>query len=139
MSFRAGTRRLTVCEPCQTHDEPKDYVHDIESQNQTGLPFWWTGSTYFVDKSIQKPTKALAAAKKIRDTSGAKKAARAQEFSFLDELEQQKSKCMTKNVNTVEYDMRFFLQQCIDRYVELAGPNAKFKKVSTSSPSHLVC
>ena len=134
MSFRAGTHRLTVCEPCQTQDEPKEYVHDMESQNPTGLPFWWTGSTYFVDKSIKEPSKVLAAAKKIRDKSGAKKAARAQGFTFLDELEQQKSKCMTKNVNTVEYDMRQFLQQCIDRYVELAGPNVKFKKVSTPFP-----
>ena len=41
---------------------------------------------------------------------------------------------MTKNVNTVEYDMRQFLQQCIDRYVELAGPNVKFKKVTTPFP-----
>ena len=134
MSFRAGTHRLTVCEPCQTQDEPKEYVHDTESQNPTGLPFWWTGSTYFVDKSIQEPSKVLAAAKKIRDKSGAKKAARAQGFTFLDELEQQKSKCMTKNVNAVEYDMRQFLQQCIDRYVELAGQNVKFKKVSTPFP-----
>ena len=47
-SFRAGTHRLTVCEPCQIHDEPKEFVHDMESQNPTGLPFWWTGSTYFV-------------------------------------------------------------------------------------------
>ena len=133
-SFRAGTHRLTVCEPCQTHDEPKEYVHDMESQNPTGLPFWWTGSTYFVDKSIKEPSKVLAAAKKIRDKSGAKKAARAQGFTFLDELEQNKSKCMTKNVNTVEYDMRQFLQQCLDRYVELAGPNVKFKKVSTPFP-----
>ena len=134
VSFRAGTHRLTVCEPCQTQDEPKEYVHDMESQNPTGLPFWWTGSTYFVDKSINEPSKVLAAAKKIRDKSGAKKAARAQGFTFLDELEQQKPKCMTKNVNTVEYDMRQFFQQCIDRYVELAGPNVKFKKVSTPFP-----
>ena len=128
-SFRAGTHRLTVCEPCQHHDEPKEFVHDMESQNPTGLPFW-----YFVDKSIKEPSKVLAAAKKIRDNSGAKKAARAQGFTFLDELEQQRTKCMTKNVNTVEYDMRQFLQQCIDRYVELAGPNVKFKKVSTPFP-----
>ena len=134
ISFRAGTHRLTVCEPCQTQDEPKEYVHDMESQNPTGLSFWWTGSTYFVDKSINEPSKVLAAAKKIRDKSGAKKAARAQGFTFLDELEQQKSKCMTKNVNTVEYDMRQFLQQCIDRYVELVGPNVKFKKVSIPFP-----
>ena len=88
----------------------------------------------FVDESIKEPSKVLAAAKKIRDKSGAKKAARAQGFTLLDELEQHKSKCMTKNVNTVEYDMRQFLQQCLDRYVELAGPNVKFKKVSTPFP-----
>ena len=87
-----------------------------------------------MDKPIQDPSKALAAAKKIRDKSGAKKAARAQGFTFLDELEQHKPKCMTKNVNTVEYDMRQFLQQCIGRYVELAGPNVKFKKVATPFP-----
>ena len=133
-SFRAGTHRLTVCEPCQLNDEPKEFVHDTESQSPTGLPFWWTGSTYFVDKSISNPTKALAAAKKIRDKSGAKKAARAQGFTFLDELEHHRTSCMTKNVNTVEYDMKQFLQQCIDRYVELAGPNVKFKKVSTPFP-----
>ena len=63
MSFRAGTHRLAVCEPCQNHDEPKDYVHDMESQNPAGLPFWWTGSTYFVDKSIKEPSKVLATAK----------------------------------------------------------------------------
>jgi len=93
----------------------RTFAHDLESQNPTGLPFWWTGSTYFVDKSTQDPPKALAAAKKIRDKSGAKKAARAQGFSFLDELEQYKPKCTTKNVNTVEYDMEQFLQQCVDR------------------------
>ena len=41
---------------------------------------------------------------------------------------------MTRNVNTVEYDMKKFLQQCIDRCVELAGPNVKLKKVSTPFP-----
>ena len=45
---------------------------------------------------------------------------------------------MTKSVNTVEYDMRQFLQQCIDRYVELAGPNVKFKKVTAPFPDHKI-
>ena len=85
-SFRAGTHRLTVCEPCQTQDEPKEYVHDMESQNPIGFPFWWTGSTYFVDKSIQEPSKVLVVAKKIRDKSGAKKAARHKDLLFLMNL-----------------------------------------------------
>ena len=66
--------------------------------------------------------------------SGAKKAAKTQGFTFLDDLEQNISSCMTRNVNTVEYDMKKFLQQCIDRCVELAGPNVKLKKVSTPFP-----
>ena len=41
---------------------------------------------------------------------------------------------MIKNVNTVEYDMRQFLQQYLGRYVELAGPNVKFKKISIPFP-----
>ena len=56
---------------------------------KTQLDFHSGGRTYFVDKSIHEPSKVLAAAKKIRDKSGAKKAARAQGFTFLDELEQQ--------------------------------------------------
>ena len=43
ISFRAGTHRLTVCEPCQTQDEPKEYVHDMESQNPTQLDFHFGG------------------------------------------------------------------------------------------------
>ena len=133
-SFRAGTHRLTVCEPFQNNDEPKEYIHNLDPQSPTGLPFWWTGSTYFVDKNVIDPAIALAAAKKIRDKSGAKKAARAQGFTVSDELEKNKSKCMFKTVNTVEYDMKQFLQQCIDRYVQLAGPDVKFKSVSTPFP-----
>ena len=109
-------------------------VHELNFQNPTRFPFWWTGSTYFMDESINNASQALAAAQKIRDKSGAKKAARAQGLTFLDELEQHKSKCTTKNVNTVEYDMKQFLQQCLDRYVELGGPNIKLKKVFAPFP-----
>ena len=127
-----------MCEPCQSNDEPKEIVYDLESQNPNGPPFWWTGSTYFVDKPVETPSKAVVSAKKIRDKSGAKKAARAQRFTFLDELEKNKTKRMTKNVNAVVYDMKQFLQQCIDRYVELAGPKVTFKKISTPFPDDKV-
>ena len=37
-----------------------------------------------------------------------------------------------KNVQAIEYDMQGFLQQCIDRYVELAGPSGlNFRYVDT--------
>ena len=38
---------------------------------------------------------------------------------------------MDKPVTLVTYDMTGFLQQRLDRYIELAGGDAKFKKVST--------
>ena len=111
---------------------------DLESQKPKWSSILVDGINLFCGQvhpnSFKSLSKALAAAKKIRDKSGAKKAARAQGFTFLDELEQRKSKCMTKNVNTVDYDMKQFLQQCVDRYVELAGPNFKFKKVETPFP-----
>ena len=83
------------------------------------------------DESIPSPQNALASAKIVRDKSKAKKAARAQGFTFLGELETKKGKCMEEPVNAVQYDMKQFLQQCLDRYVELAGPNVTFKKVAT--------
>ena len=130
-SFRAGTQRLTVCKPFQQGMKEREYEHDVGSQSPTGLPFWWTGATYFVHSTVPSPQNALASAKIVRDKSKAKKAARAQGFTFLDELETNKGKSMDKSVNAFQYDMKQFLQQCLDRYVELAGPNITFKKVAT--------
>ena len=130
-SFRAGTQRLTVCKPFQQGMKEREYEHDVGSQSPTGLSFWWTGASYFVHDTVPSPQHALASAKIVRDKSKAKKAARAQGFTFLDELETNKGKCMEKSVNAIQYDMKQFLQQCLDRYVELAGPNITFKKVAT--------
>ena len=57
MSFRAGTRRQTVCEPCQTKDEPKDFVQDMGSQNPTGLPFGGRGQPTLWTSQFQIPQK----------------------------------------------------------------------------------
>ena len=68
--------------------------------------------TYFIDKSVSDPKLAVAAVKKTRDKSQAKKAARAQGFTFLDQLEENQG-CVTKKVTRVVYDMRGFLRQCL--------------------------
>ena len=68
--------------------------------------------------------------KKIRDKSQAKKAARAQGFTFLDQLEEHQG-CMTKPVTTVRYDMRGFLRQCLEKYESLVNKPVTYKKVST--------
>ena len=96
-------------------------------KNPNGLPFWWTGSTYFVDKSIQTPLKALVKPwqqpRRLGTNLGQRKQQGHKDSLFL-----------RNHVNTVDYDMTQFLQQCVDRYVELAGPNFKFKKVETPFP-----
>ena len=80
--------------------------------------------------TVKEPELAVASVKQMRDKSKAKKAVRAQGFTFLQDLEQQNT-VMSKPVTTVTYDMRSFLQQCLDRYVELAPRPVTFKKVTT--------
>ena len=84
----------------------------------------------FFHENVGNARLAAAAVKKLRDKTSAKKANRAKGFSYLDELFQHQP-CMDKPVTLVTYDMTGFLKQCLDRYVELAGGNVQFKKVST--------
>ena len=86
----------------------------MKTYKQTGLPFWWTGETYFIDRSVSDPKVAVAAVKRLRDKGQAKKAARAQGFTFLDQLEENQP-CMSVPVTTVTYDMKGFLEQCLAR------------------------
>ena len=78
------------------------------------------------------PKAALASIK--RDKGEAKKKARAQGFSYLDQLFEDQP-CMTKPVTVMIYDMKPFLQSCVDRYVQLAGRDAKPLK-NASTPFH---
>ena len=71
---------------------------------------------------------AMAAVKRVRDKTKAKKAARKQAFYDVNQLDEGKG-CMTAPTKQVIYDMSSFLQQAIDRYKELAGHN--LKKVAT--------
>ena len=66
-----------------------------------------------------------------RDKAGAKKKARAEGFSYMDQIFENQP-CMQKPVTTFTYDMEPFLKPCVDRYVNLAGRDAKpLKHVST--------
>ena len=74
---------------------------------------------------------AMAAVKRVRDKTKAKKAARKQAFYDVNQLDEGKG-CMTSPTRQVIYDMSSFLQQAIDRYKELAGPEFhNLKKVAT--------
>ena len=89
----------------------------------------WVGTTYFSPASCKDPKAATATVK--RDKSGAKKKARAEGFSYMDQLFEDQP-CMQKPVTTFTYDMEPFLKSCVDRYISLAGRDAKpLKQVST--------
>ena len=58
--------------------------------------------------------------------------ARSANFSYLDQLHDKSQPCTTKPVNSVTYDMKPFLQSCVDRYIPLAGDKGlKLNHVST--------
>ena len=78
----------------------------------------WVGTTYLFSRRCPAPKAALASIK--RDKGEAKKKARAQGFSYLDQLFEDQP-CMTKPVTVMIYDMKPFLQSCVDRYIQLAG------------------
>ena len=109
----------------------QQYWHFDEDDDQIQtVPFLWVGTTYFFHENVRNARLAAAAVKKLRDKTSAKKANRAKGFSYIDELFQHQP-CMDKPVTLVTYDMTGFLKQCLDKYVELAGGNVQFKKVST--------
>ena len=134
--FDPGDLRYTEYVPCTEGSAAKDtggtscVWRDTKVDRQQGLPFWWTGGTFFIDKHISDPKMAVAAVKKLRDKSQAKKAARAQGFTFLDQLEEDQG-CVNKPVTRVEYDTRGFLRQCLEKYESLVGHPVKFKTVNT--------
>ena len=98
-----------------TNDEQWD--DGIRGDKAAGL---WTGTTYLFDRALDKHH-AMAAVKRIRDKNSAKKEARKQAFYDVSQLSSGKG-CMTKPVNIIEYDMKSFLEQAIQKYKDLAGP-----------------
>ena len=104
---------------CEQWDKFKDEDgHDLQGQRVNSL---WTGTTYLFSKDCQDPVKALASVK--RNKRGAKQKARAEGFSYMDGLYENQP-CMERSVNVVLYDMKPFLQSCVDRYLQLAGKDA---------------
>ena len=73
----------------------------------------------------------MAAVKRIRDKTAAKKQARQTGFYDVNRLSDGKG-CMYRPTRGVIYDMSSFLQEAVDKYRQLAGPEFQhLKKVST--------
>ena len=125
--------RFTNAIPCNNNEnevEQWDTIGIGSNVNKGGsLNESWVGTTYFFPTSCKDPKAAMATIK--RDKSGAKKKARAEGFSYMDQLFENQP-CMQKPVTTFTYDMEPFLKSCVDRYLSLAGRDAKpLKQVST--------
>ena len=103
-----------------------------KSSNNRRLPNMWVGTTYLFSKKCTDPKRALASI--TRNKGEAKKKARAEGFSYMDQLFENQP-CMTKPVTVMKYDMKPFLQSCVDRYVKLAGKDAKPLK-HAATPFH---
>ena len=118
--------RFTNAIPCNNIE------HEVEQWDTMGIGSLnesWIGTTYFFPTSCKDPKAAMATIK--RDKSGAKKKARAEGFSYMDQLFENQP-CMQKPVTTFTYDMEPFLKSCVDRYVTLAARDAKpLKQAST--------
>ena len=114
-----GTHRVTELDDGTTRQD--DY-------NQVGpsrINRWWTGRTAFslVSSSEEEVRLAIAARKgrPIRSKSEAKREAKQQRFKGTDTIIKEPIPSMSKPVNIMSYDMRYFLVSCVDKYCELAG------------------
>ena len=91
---------------------------------------WWTGETVFKhqgdddDDDSDQEIYSLAAKKKNggahRIKSIARKKAKQQRFRSMEDINVPKNECMSKQVNMVYYDMKNFLESCVEAYCTLA-------------------
>ncbi|CAE7835297.1 unnamed protein product, partial [Symbiodinium sp. CCMP2592] len=115
-AMNLGNTRLTEV---RSLSFPVEEVCDEHGQSRRRGQLW-IGSIYLMSNEHSRAS-ALAAVKKVRDKTKAKKAAREQAFYDVNQLDEGKG-CMTAPTKQVTYDMSSFVQQAIDRYKKLAGP-----------------
>ncbi|CAE7301823.1 unnamed protein product [Symbiodinium sp. CCMP2592] len=123
-----GDLRLTERQLLGSTSSEEQWDDGFRGGKASGL---WTGTTYLFDRGIDKHH-ALAAVKRIRDKNTAKKEARKQAFYDISQLSSGTG-CMKQPVNIIEYDMKSFLEQAVQKYKDLAGPKYHTLK-SASTP-----
>ena len=98
---------------------------------------WWTGKTIFKSSNLINPEEHHAVAAKAkpgthRKKSAAKRLAREQRFTSMENLNVERGGCMEKPVNIVQYNMKNFLESCVDAYCQLAKVDiSSLKRAST--------
>ena len=129
LAYDLGNHRLTQLSDLGQQDAQHELWDDNGNRSKRGE--LWTGTTYIASKSHDRAS-AMAAVKRIRDKNEAKKDAKKQAFYDINQLSDNKG-CMYKPTREVVYDMSSFLQQAVDKYKQLAGPEFHaLKKVSTT-------
>ena len=128
LALDLGSHRLTVAAPLGKEDSPTE-TWDSGGPGRKSSDFW-TGVTYLTTSNHTEHS-ALAAVKRVRDKNSAKKEARKHAFYDVNQLSDHKG-AMYAPTKQVVYDMSSFLQQAVDRYKELTGPEwHHLKKVTT--------
>ena len=103
-AYKLGHRRLTEINPVKS-EEPIDQWDCVETHRKRGD--LWTGATYLFGSQHNEQT-ALAAVKRIRDKTAAKKQARQTGFYDVNQLSDGKG-CMYRPTRGVVYDMSSFI------------------------------
>ena len=130
-----GPRRYTVV---ATSDKCiSDNSNDSRDRN---LKEWWSGETYFDlagrdQESFELAVAATRKGKPIRNKSEAKKEVKQSKFVTPSQDQKEKPGVMFKPVTRVTYDMKDFLDSCVERYCELAKVDRKTLKPA-ATPFH---
>ena len=127
--------RITIFDG--TNEEIQDSWKNKGEEDQKK---WWTGKTVFKSSNLVDPEARHAAAAKAkpgthRKKSAAKRLAREQRFTSMENLNVKKGGCIEKPVNVVKYDMKNFLESCVDAYCQLAKVDKSTLK-RASTPFH---
>ena len=130
-------------DPGDTRWGAKSSEHIIDDCNQARdrcLQEWWDGETYFDlggrdQLEFERAVAATRQGKPVRNKSEAKKEVKQSKFITPSQDQEEKPGAMTKPVTRVAYDMRDFLESCVDRYCELAKVGCKSLKPA-ATPFH---
>ena len=118
----------------------KQIVDDCNRMRDRCLQEWWDGETYFdlggrEQIDFERAVAATRKGKPVRNKSEAKKEVKQSKFVTPSQDQKDKPGAMTKPVTRVTYDMRDFLESCVERYCELAKVERKSLKPA-ATPFH---
>ena len=131
-----GPRRYTVV----AAKSDKCIVDNSNEARDRNLKEWWSGETDFDlagrdQESFELAVAATRKGKPIRNKSEAKKEVKQSKFITPSQDQKEKPGVMFKPVTRITYDMKDFLDSCVERYCELAKADRKTLKPAVT-PFH---